>query len=151
MAVDLKPTEEMASEAEKGLAWREEFGRGGTAVGVARARDISNRKNLSPDTVSRMVSFFARHEVDKEAQGFRQGEEGYPSNGRIAWALWGGDAGFAWAKRKSAELDDEEDGSSKQEKNMEKLYKKFAAEIKGFREEEKDGVKYAYVEGWSNV
>jgi hypothetical protein len=44
-----------------------------------------------------MISFFARHEVDKDAQGFRPGEDGYPSAGRIAWALWGGDAGKAWA------------------------------------------------------
>jgi HK97 family phage major capsid protein len=46
-----------------------------------------------------MVSYFARHEVDKEAEGFRVGEEGYPSNGRIAWALWGGDAGKTWSER----------------------------------------------------
>jgi ATP-dependent Clp endopeptidase proteolytic subunit ClpP len=110
MAVDLKPTELMAEEAERGLAWREEYNRGGTEVGVARARDIKNRKNLSPDTVRRMKSYFARHEVDKEAEGFRPGEEGYPSAGRIAWALWGGDAGQSWANRKSEELDNEAEG-----------------------------------------
>jgi hypothetical protein len=44
-----------------------------------------------------MVSFFARHEVDKQGQGYRPGTEGYPSAGRIAWALWGGDAGRTWA------------------------------------------------------
>jgi HK97 family phage prohead protease len=103
-AVDLKPTEAMAEEAERGLEWRREFGRGGTEVGVARARDISNRVNLSADTVGRMVSFFARHEVDKQAEGFRPGEEGYPSNGRIAWALWGGDPGKAWAEKKQEQL-----------------------------------------------
>jgi len=116
MAVDLKPTEEMASEAERGLAWREEFGRGGTEVGVARARDIKNRANLSPETVRRMVSYFARHEIDKEAQGFSPGEEGYPSAGRIAWALWGGDPGKGWANRKSEELDREDEG-----RNMDKV------------------------------
>lgn len=110
MAVDLQPTEAMAEEAERGLAWREEFGRGGTAVGVARARDIKNRVNLSPETVRRMVSYFARHEVDKQAQGFSPGEEGYPSAGRIAWALWGGDPGQSWANRKSEELDRESEG-----------------------------------------
>jgi HK97 family phage major capsid protein len=110
MAVDLKPTEAMAEEAERGLAWREEFGRGGTEVGVARARDLKNRVNLSPETVRRMVSYFARHEVDKEAQGFSPGEEGYPSAGRIAWALWGGDPGKSWANRKSEELDRESEG-----------------------------------------
>jgi len=92
------PTDAMAEEAQRGLDWRREFGRGGTEVGIARARDISNKVDLSMDTVQRMVSYFARHEVDKEAQGFRVGEDGYPSNGRIAWALWGGDAGQTWAK-----------------------------------------------------
>jgi HK97 family phage major capsid protein/HK97 family phage prohead protease len=94
-----KPTEGMVSEAKKGLDWRSEHGRGGTEVGIARARDITNGKNLSESTVKRMYSFFSRHEVDKKAEGFRPGEEGYPSNGRIAWALWGGDAGFSWSKK----------------------------------------------------
>jgi HK97 family phage major capsid protein/HK97 family phage prohead protease len=102
-----KPTEGMVSEAERGLAWRREHGRGGTEVGIARARDISNGKNLSDDTVKRMYSFFSRHEVDKKAEGFRQGEEGYPSNGRIAWALWGGDAGYSWSKKIAEQLGDE--------------------------------------------
>ena len=91
------PTVAMKSEAQQGLEWRREFGRGGTAVGVARARDIVNGRDLSFDTVKRTSAFFARHAVDKEAEGFRAGEDGYPSAGRIAWALWGGDAGRAWA------------------------------------------------------
>ncbi len=97
--INTKPTEAMVREAKRGLEWRKEFGRGGTEVGVARARDISNRKELSIDTMKRMYSFFSRHEVDKKAEGFRPGEEGYPSAGRIAWALWGGSAGFAVARR----------------------------------------------------
>lgn len=105
-----EPTAEMKDEAQRGLDWRSEFGRGGTEVGIARARDIVNGKNLSEDTVKRMRSFFARHEVDKEAQGFRPGEDGYPSNGRIAWALWGGDAGKSWADDIVEDLlEDEED------------------------------------------
>lgn len=105
------PTEEMAAEAQRGLDWREEFGRGGTAVGVARARDIVNRRDLSMDTVRRMVSYFARHEVDKQGEGFSPGEDGFPSAGRIAWALWGGDPGQAWAAR---QLDDDEDEGGRQ-------------------------------------
>jgi hypothetical protein len=94
-----QPTDEMAAEAELGLKWREEYGRGGTEVGVARARDISNKRNLSFDTVKRMYSYFSRHEVDKQASGWNQGEEGFPTAGRIAWQLWGGDAGQGWAAR----------------------------------------------------
>ena len=94
-----EPTKEMAIEAELGLKWRDEYGRGGTEVGVARARDISNFRNLSLDTVKRMNSYFARHEVDKQATGWNDGEDGFPTAGRIAWQLWGGDAGRDWAAR----------------------------------------------------
>jgi hypothetical protein len=83
--------------AQRGLAMREEFKRGGTAVGVARARDLSNGSNISPSTIMRMVSYFARHEVDKEGRGWSPGTDGYPSAGRIAWLLWGGDPGRRWA------------------------------------------------------
>ena len=96
--LDLKPSEGMAEEAKRGLEWRKEFGRGGTQVGVARANQLVGQERLSPNTVLRMYSFFSRHEVDKQAEGFERGEDGYPSAGRIAWALWGGAAGFSWSK-----------------------------------------------------
>lgn len=93
------PNDAMVAEAQRGLDWRSEYGRGGTEIGVARARDIVNKRDLSMDTVRRMVSFFARHAGNKDAEGYRPGEDGYPSNGRIAHALWGGDAGMRWANR----------------------------------------------------
>ena len=105
--IDFTPTDGMASEAKKGLAWRKEFGRGGTIVGATRANQLIRKENLSPSTVKRMFSFFSRHEVDKRAEGFRPGEKGYPSNGRIAWALWGGDPGFSWSKKKATQIDNE--------------------------------------------
>jgi HK97 family phage major capsid protein len=107
--INTRPTDGMVSEAKKGLAWRKEHGRGGTEVGVARARDIQNRKELSFSTVKRMYSFFSRHEVDKKAEGFSPGEEGYPSAGRIAWALWGGDAGFSWSRKIAGQISDDRD------------------------------------------
>lgn len=103
--IDFAPSESMREEAQRGLDWRREFGRGGTEVGIARARDIANGRTLSPDTVRRMFSFFARHEDNKTATGFSPGEDGYPSNGRIAWALWGGDPGFAWARARVEQMD----------------------------------------------
>lgn len=103
---DLKPTDPMKAEAQRGLEWRQEYNRGGTEVGVARARDIVNGRSLSPDTWKRMYSFFSRHEVDKQGQGFSPGEEGYPSAGRIAWALWGGDPGYSRAKALVARMDE---------------------------------------------
>jgi hypothetical protein len=95
--INTVPTDAMAAEARRGLEWRREFNRGGTPVGVARARDIMNKDTLSISTVRRMHSFFSRHEVDKQGKGFTPGE-GYPSAGRIAWALWGGDPGQTWAR-----------------------------------------------------
>ncbi len=103
--IDTKPTKGMIEEALKGLEWRKEYGRGGTQIAVARARNISNNDNLSLDTIKRMNSFFARHEVDKQAEGFNPGEDGFPSAGRIAWALWGGDAGQSWSKKKVKEIE----------------------------------------------
>jgi len=97
-AESYKPTQEMRAEARRGLEWRRLYGRGGTEIGVARARDIINGA-LSYDTVLRMRSFFARHEVDKQGEGFSPNENGYPSAGRIAWALWGGDPGKVWANK----------------------------------------------------
>lgn len=105
--VDTKPTEAMARNAAQGLEWRKEFNRGGTAVGVARANQLKSRERLSPSTVKRMHSYFSRHEVDKQAEGFNRGEEGFPSAGKIAWQLWGGDEGQAWARSKNKQLNAE--------------------------------------------
>lgn len=102
------PPDAARKEAEQGLAWRREFNRGGTEIGVARARDISNARELSDDTIKRMVSYFARHEVDKQGKGWSEGSDGFPSAGRIAWALWGGDAGRRWADSMSVTKTDTE-------------------------------------------
>jgi len=92
------PTDKMSDNAKRALAWKDEGFDGGTRVGFTRANQLSNKERLSFDTVVRMYSFFSRHEVDKKAEGFNQGEEGFPSNGRVAWDLWGGDAAFSWSR-----------------------------------------------------
>lgn len=97
--IDFTPPDGVVSEAKKALAWRREHGRGGTAVGIARARDLSNGKSLSPSTIRRMKAYFDRHQSDKSGEGWSPGDEGFPSNGRIAWALWGSDAAWAWSKK----------------------------------------------------
>jgi HK97 family phage prohead protease len=103
--IDFTPPAGVREEAAKGLAWRGEYGRGGTAVGVARARDLSNGTNISPETAKRMASYFARHEVDKQGEGWSPDQDGFPSAGRIAWALWGGDPGQAWANKLTRQID----------------------------------------------
>ena len=110
--INTVPTDAMATEAQRGLNWRREFKRGGTAVGVSRANQLVNKENLSTDTVKRMFSYFSRHEVDKQGKGFKKGSEGYPSAGRIAWALWGGDAGFGWSRKVRNQIQNELDGKA---------------------------------------
>jgi len=85
-------------EAKKGLEWRKEHKRGGTAVGVNTARTLSKGGQIGIEKIRHIAKYFPRHEVDKKAKGYEPGEDGFPSNGRIAWALWGGDAGWRWAK-----------------------------------------------------
>jgi HK97 family phage portal protein len=98
--VKYRPTEAMRTAAQRALDWKAEGFDGGTRVGLARANQIVNGEKLSEDTILRMYSFFSRHEVDKKAEGFNAGEEGFPSPGRVAWDLWGGDAGFRWSTSK---------------------------------------------------
>ena len=102
--INLKPTDGMKTEARRYKEWKKEGRAGGTQVAAVRATQIISGNELSPDVVVRMFSFFARHEVDKKAEGFSPGEKGYPSKGRVAWAAWGGDAGFSWSRGKAAAI-----------------------------------------------
>jgi hypothetical protein len=103
-----RPTASMKEAAQRALDWKAEGFDGGTRVGLARANQIVNGEQLSEDTILRMYSFFSRHEVDKQAEGFNSGEEGFPSAGRVAWDLWGGDAGFRWATSKRNQMQGDE-------------------------------------------
>ena len=108
MADGFIPPAPVRANAKRGLELREKHGRGGTAIGVARARDLSNGSALSLDTIKRMTSYFARHEVDKKGEGW-----GVDSAGYIAWLLWGGDAGWSWAKRIVREQESKEKSTVK--------------------------------------
>ncbi len=94
--IDFTPPAKVARQAERGLDLRKAHNRGGTKIGVARARDLKNRRHVSVETIHRMVNYFTRHEVDKEGANFDDTDN--PSAGKIAWLLWGGDPGRTWAK-----------------------------------------------------
>jgi hypothetical protein len=96
-----KPTEAMAAEAKRALKWKEE-GKAtgaGTRVGWTRANQLANRENVSLDTVKRIYSYLSRHAVDAQGKGWSPGQEGYPSNGRIMYAAWGGKPGLSWSRQ----------------------------------------------------
>ncbi len=90
------PPPEVSLEASRGLDLRKIFKRGGTEVGLAMAEHLAAGKPVSARTIARMYSYFARHEVDKRGKNFFNPEK--PSNGFIAWLLWGGDKGQEWVK-----------------------------------------------------
>ena len=67
----------------------QEAGKQGIGSGVARATSLANGENLSYETIKRMSAFFSRHVKNKSG--------GENDAGYIAWLLWGGDTGRAWA------------------------------------------------------
>lgn len=75
-------------------ASKPESEQGMTAVGLARANQLANREAVSIDTIRRMASYFARHEVDKDGSTWDERGKGWQ-----AWHGWGGDEGRAWANR----------------------------------------------------
>ena len=99
--IDLMPTDGMRTEAERYRGWKADGEPGGTDVAATRASQILSGDELSRDTVITMAAWFARHEVDKQGEGFSPDEDGYPSPGRVAWAAWGGDAGQVWSAAKA--------------------------------------------------
>jgi hypothetical protein len=101
--IDLTPTKAVADAAQRGLKLREEFGRGGTEVGLERGRQLAERRKLTLEIVEKMRAYFARHEVDKKGQNF--GDDKKPSAGYIAWLLWGGEPGRSWAERQMKKLE----------------------------------------------
>lgn len=99
--IDLMPTDGMRAEAQRYRDWKDDGEPGGTEVAATRASQILSGDELSSETVITMAAWFARHEVDKEGEGFSPDEDGYPSPGRVAWAAWGGDAGQSWSNGKA--------------------------------------------------
>ena len=94
-----KPTSGMQSAARRAIKLKEQgkANGAGTAVGWTRAGQLARGETLSLSTVKRMYSYFSRHEVDKKGKDWDNAES--PSNGKIMWLAWGGDAGFSWSRK----------------------------------------------------
>jgi hypothetical protein len=104
------PPQDVQDTAQRALNWISEghAGSGFTDVGRARAAQLARGDNVSEETIRRMRSYFARHEVDSQATGWNSGEDGFPTPGRVAWDAWGGDAGKRWSETIVSRLDREE-------------------------------------------
>lgn len=101
MATPPKGVQEAAARA---VRWIEEgkAGRNFTDTGRDRAHQLANGDDVSDEDLTKMAAYFARHDVDRDAEGFAGGEDGFPSPGRVAWDAWGGDAGRRWAERETS-------------------------------------------------
>ncbi len=146
--IDFTPTQAMIDNAKQGLEWREEFEKGGTDVGVATANAIIDKK-ITADRTKRIFSYLSRHEVDKDAEGFNDGEDGFPSAGRIAWELWGGDEAFIWSADKVKEIKEMEENKlenapQEMRTNPDKEIRTFNVENLELRQEGEENVVVGY-------
>lgn len=106
----LTAPEAVKAELRRGLAWHEEghSGDGLVPATVAWARRLADGAEITRKKAVDMRAWLARHETDKSGKGFSPGEEGYPSPGRVAWALWGGDPAVGWSEKMVAHFEREE-------------------------------------------
>lgn len=98
-----KVPQSVKANAKLGLKKRAEASpsnKGGTEVGVNRARQLIEQEYVDLATVKAMHSFFSRHAVDKSSKAWKEAEaKGEWSKGKIAWFLWGSDTAASWAKK----------------------------------------------------
>lgn len=99
--IDFTVPKGVREELELGLEWHEAglSGDGLVPATVSWARRMANGENISPEKAVKMRAWLARHESDKSGEGFSPGEDGFPSPGRVAWALWGGDPALSWSAK----------------------------------------------------
>ena len=109
--INLMPTEGMREEAQRYRDWKADGEAGGTEVAARRATQILSGDELSPEVVLAMSAWHARHAVDAEAEGYKPGEDGYPSPGRVAAAAWGGPPGEVWSTAKADRIKEIRDRS----------------------------------------
>lgn len=94
------PTKKVQEAAQRAVKWidKGKAGKGFTDTGEHRAHQLAEGQTVDDEVIKKMRAYFQRHEVDRSAEGFHGGEDGYPSPGRVAWDAWGGDPGRDWAE-----------------------------------------------------
>jgi len=88
-------------ELQRALRWHDAdlSGDGIQPATVAWARRLAAGKPISPAKALKAWAWHQRHAVDQKAEGFRRGEAGYPSPGRVAFGLWMGEPGLSWISK----------------------------------------------------
>lgn len=113
--INFTPPKGVQNECARGVKWYEE-GHGGDGLvpeSIRWARRLARGEDITPAKARKMRTWLARHEVDKEGEGFNPGEDGYPSPGRVAWALWGGDLAKPWSEKLVRQMDAADEDSDR--------------------------------------
>lgn len=101
MADKIGVPKKVQQNAREGLDLHGQYDRGGTDPGLGTARKLAKGEHLSLDEVKHIANYFPRHKGDNLDEDGSGDEK--PSNGYIAWQLWGGDEGREWATRHKEE------------------------------------------------
>jgi hypothetical protein len=115
-SIDFSPPEGVREACAQGVEWYDE-GKGGDGLveeTIAWAKKLAAGDPITPEKVRLMNAWLARHAVDLDAEGAKPGDDGYPSPGRVAWALWGGDAAVPWSAKLVAAMDAEDSASAEE-------------------------------------
>jgi hypothetical protein len=91
-----------SNNAKRMLGWIEKYGRdvvqAGTNVGLARARQLSQREAISLDVLKRTKNYLTRSKtyatIDEQYK-----DEPWRDKGFVAYNLWGGEAMRVWAEK----------------------------------------------------
>ena len=134
--IDFKPPKSVAEAAERGLEYRQkaspsnrggltpaEASKQGIGSGVQRATNLKNRTNMSPEVIRQMCAFFSRHEKNKGISAENKGTP-WKDKGHVAWLLWGGDPGRAWAEKVKRQM---EAADEKEKEGKKAAYQPFCA------------------------
>ena len=151
--IDFSVPAGVIEELQRGLEWHEQglSGDGLTPATVTWATKMAGGDDISPDKAKKMNAWFARHESDKDGQGFNPGEPGYPSAGRVAWALWGGDPAVTWSGKLVQQMlkADEQESEGITKEVDDGVWRAWVDKIQGPAEKAMQQATLAYLKGYA--
>lgn len=110
--INMRIPETVKNNAKKGLELRKEYGRGGTSVGIATAKYLVENTTITKEKVRHVAKYFPRHKGDNLDQ------KDPPSNGYIAWLLWGGTTAWKWSQSIVDRLNEQEMAYAKEDEGL---------------------------------
>lgn len=150
--IDFSVPSGVRAELKRGIKWHEEgfSGDGLVPATVAWARRMAAGEDISPEKAVKMRAWLARHESDKTGEGFEPGEDGFPSPGRVAWALWGGDPAVTWSAKIVGQMERADEGKTQQTKeHADSVWRAWADNVQGPAEKALQLATLRYLKGYA--